>query len=59
LPIVWAVAMTSGMQKPEATRVAGFRTWLKLGYCMRRGERAIRIWIPIPPSKLAIERCEA
>jgi len=30
---------------PEATRVAGFRTWLKLGYTVRRGERArIRVW---------------
>jgi antirestriction protein ArdC len=47
------------VQKPEATRVAGFRTWLTLGYCVRRGERAIRIWIPIPPSKRAIERWEA
>ena len=25
------------MQKPEATRVAGFRAWLKLGYCVRKG----------------------
>jgi len=37
---------------PHATRVAGFRAWLKLGYCVRRGEHAvIRIWMPIPPSK--------
>jgi antirestriction protein ArdC len=39
------------MQKPEATRVAGFRAWLRLGYCVRKGERAIRIWCPCPPSK--------
>jgi N-terminal domain of anti-restriction factor ArdC len=32
------------MQKPEATRVAGFRAWLKLGYCVRKGESALRIW---------------
>jgi hypothetical protein len=32
------------MQKPEATRVAGFRAWLKLGYCVRKGETALRIW---------------
>jgi antirestriction protein ArdC len=39
------------LQKPDATCVAGFRAWLKLGYAVRRGERAIKIWIPIPPSK--------
>lgn len=39
------------MQCPEATRVAGFRAWLKLGYCVRKGEKAIRIWVPIAPSK--------
>src|SRR4051794_2064040 len=47
------------LQKPDATRVAGFRMWLKLGYCVRRGERALRIWVPIPPSKKALERWEA
>lgn len=34
-------------QCPGATRVAGFRAWLALGYCVRRGERAIRIWVPM------------
>jgi antirestriction protein ArdC len=38
------------MQKPGATRVAGFRAWLKLGYCVRKGESALRIWCPCPPS---------
>jgi antirestriction protein ArdC len=47
------------MQKPDATRVAGFRLWLKLGYCVRRGERALRIWVPTPPSKQAFEHWEA
>ncbi len=42
-------------QCPEATRVAGFRAWLKIGYCVRKGERAIRIWAPCPPSKKALE----
>jgi antirestriction protein ArdC len=37
---------------PDATRVAGFKAWLRLGYFVPRGERAvIRIWMPIPPSK--------
>jgi N-terminal domain of anti-restriction factor ArdC len=38
------------MQKPDATKVAGFRAWLKLGYCVRKGETALQIWCPCPPS---------
>jgi len=34
-------------QKPEATRVAGFRTWLKLGRHVRKGERGIFILAPV------------
>ena len=33
---------------PDATFVAGFRAWLSLGYCVRKGERAIRIVAPMP-----------
>jgi len=44
------------MQRPTATRVAGFKAWLKLGYCVSRGETAIRIWAPCPPSRKQIER---
>jgi len=29
------------LQAPVATRVASFRAWLKLGYCVRRGEKAL------------------
>ena len=43
------------MARPSATRVAGFRAWLKLGYCVRKrpadipeGQWAIRIWAPCP-----------
>ncbi|HET9185843.1 MAG TPA: ArdC-like ssDNA-binding domain-containing protein [Solirubrobacterales bacterium] len=43
-------------QCPEATHVAGFRAWLGLGYCVGKGQKAIRIWAPLPPSKKAIER---
>jgi antirestriction protein ArdC len=43
-------------QCPQATRVAGFRRWLELGYAVRKGEHAIRIWAPCPPSKKAHER---
>jgi antirestriction protein ArdC len=43
------------MQKPDATRVAGFRAWLALGYCVRRGETALRIFAPCPPSKAKLK----
>lgn len=33
---------------PDATFVAGFKAWLALGYCVRKGERAIRIVAPMP-----------
>jgi hypothetical protein len=42
-------------QNPDATRVAGFRSWLKIGYCVRKGEKSIRIWAPMPPSKKALK----
>lgn len=29
------------------TRIAGFRTWLKLGRCVRKGEVALRILVPV------------
>lgn len=38
-------------QRPGATRVAGFRRWLSLGYAVRKGEHGISIWAPCPPSK--------
>jgi antirestriction protein ArdC len=44
------------MQRPTATRVSGFKAWLKLGYCVSRGETAIRIWAPCPPSRKQLER---
>ena len=47
------------LQMPHATRVAGFRAWLKLGYAVRRGERAIKIWVPVPPSKKKLDEWRA
>ena len=45
-------------QRPTATRVAGFRAWLDLGYCVRKrpddvaeGAWAIRIWARCEPSR--------
>jgi hypothetical protein len=43
------------MQNPDATRVAGFKAWLALGYCVRRGENALRIFAPCPPSKAKLQ----
>ena len=43
------------MQHPTATRVAGFRKWLELGYCVRKGETGVRIWAPCPPTRRQIE----
>jgi len=34
-------------QYPHATHVAGFRQWLELGRCVRKGEKAIRIFAPV------------
>lgn len=34
-------------QRPDATRVAGYRLWLSLGRQVRKGERAIRILAPL------------
>ena len=39
------------IQSPEATHVAGFRTWLKLGRSVRKGEKGIAILAPIGPRK--------
>ena len=32
----------------DARRVAGFRTWLKLGRCVRKGEKGLVVLAPIP-----------
>jgi antirestriction protein ArdC len=38
-------------QMPEATRVAGFTAWLKLGYAVRHRQVGIYIWAPCKPSR--------
>jgi hypothetical protein len=37
----------SASQKQDASRVAGFQTWKKLGRFVKKGERGIRIFAPI------------
>ena len=36
------------MARPDATFVAGFKGWLRLGYAVSKGEKAIRIIAPLP-----------
>jgi antirestriction protein ArdC len=43
----WGNAMLICRQRPEATNVAGFHTWKKLGRQVRKGERGIAILAPI------------
>jgi antirestriction protein ArdC len=40
-------AILIGFQRPDATRVAGFRTWQKLGRHVKRNEKGIAIMAPI------------
>jgi hypothetical protein len=40
-------AILIGFQKPRAMRVAGFRTWQKLGRYVKRNEKGIAIMAPI------------
>jgi N-terminal domain of anti-restriction factor ArdC len=34
--------------RPDATFVAGFKSWLRLGFAVKKGERAIAIIAPLP-----------
>jgi antirestriction protein ArdC len=47
------------VQCPHATHVAGFKRWLSLGYCVRKGEPGLYIWAPVPPSKAKLAAWEA
>ncbi len=44
----WHNCMLIAMQRPEATRVAGYQTWRTLGRQVRKGERGIMIFAPCP-----------
>lgn len=44
------------LTRPDATFVAGFKAWLKLGYYVRKGEKAIRIVAPMPIKDRDAER---
>ncbi len=44
----WRNSMLIMMQRPHASRVAGYGTWKKLGRQVRKGERGIMIFAPCP-----------
>ena len=43
----WGNQILIAVQRPEATRVAGFRTWQSLGRFVKKGEQGISITAPI------------
>lgn len=43
----WTNQFLIATQRPDATRVAGFHTWRRLGRWVRRGEHGIVIIAPI------------
>ncbi len=47
------------MQKPDATRVAGFNTWKDLGRWVKKGEKGIAILAPVMPPRPACPVCGA
>ncbi len=50
-------------QRPDATQVAGFHAWRRLGRRVRKGSKAVWIWCPIlhkeedPETGNDVERC--
>ncbi len=44
----WCNSMLIASQQPDATQVAGYRAWQKLGRQVRKGERGIAIFAPCP-----------
>ncbi len=47
----WSNVLLILAQRPDASRVAGFHTWLALGRHVRKGERGLAILAPIFPRK--------
>ncbi len=44
----WHNSILIMMQRPKASRVAGFHTWRKLGRFVQKGEKGIMIFAPCP-----------
>jgi len=47
------------LQKPQATHVAGFKTWKELGRWVKSGEKGIAILAPVFPPAATCEKCGA
>jgi N-terminal domain of anti-restriction factor ArdC/IrrE N-terminal-like domain len=47
----WGNGVLIAMQRPDATRVAGFHTWRELGRLVRKGEKGIQILAPMVGKK--------
>ncbi len=47
------------IQKPDATRVAGFNTWKDLGRWVKKGEKGIAILAPVMPPRPTCPACGA
>jgi uncharacterized membrane protein (UPF0127 family) len=47
------------IQKPDATKVAGFNTWKELGRWVKKGEKGISILAPVLPPRPACPVCGA
>ena len=45
----WGNTLLIAAQRPDATRVAGFHAWLRLGRHVRKGEHGIAILAPVVP----------
>src|SRR5919109_825511 len=43
----WGNVLLIVSQRPDATQVAGYRTWQSMNRYVRRGERGIRIVVPM------------
>lgn len=46
--LLWAQTQERDM---PLTHVAGFKAWLRLGRCVRKGEKGLRVFAPIPIRK--------
>jgi len=45
------------LQKPDATKVAGFGTWKDLGRWVRKGEKGIAVLAPVMPKRALCPEC--
>jgi antirestriction protein ArdC len=54
----WGNVLLISMQKPQATRVAGYQTWLKMNRHVRKGEKGIVIIAPMVVRKKETELSE-